>query len=946
MKIFAALLFFLSITYQTFSNSIQGKITDNDKNPLPGATIIVKDIPKKGAYAGMDGTYKINNIPEGKHQVTVKYLGFKNFEKEINITANKLAHLDIQLESSNIELESITTTAQAYKNSDAEARYIEKSAIKEMNIISAKSIELSPDQNVANVIMRVSGVSLEKNPGNSGSGENFTIIRGMPKRYNYALVNGIKIPSPEDKNRYVSLDLFPSELLDRVELIKSLTPEYEGDAVGGAVNLVMKSAPDKPLFNVKVATGYHDIFFERQFKYADTKAIADKSPIQLYGADYIASPKDFTTKNMDAQYNSFNPDIYSSISVGQRFWDDKLGGMVALLYDNYYKGSHLIRFSPDIRTDGSNLPVLTDLSEREYNDNIKQIGINSSFDYRFDPTNSIKFYAMFLRIQDDQVRFSDDVRLWGVDPNDSKVHTYTDRFRSTTNTIYNFTLRGDHRFDERNKIDWTAAYSSARKDLPDEAYFVRVSNYSFVKGQESILIADLGDNVRTWKYNTDKDISGYLNYTLDLGSKDTPFELKLGGMYRNKKRTSFIVDYHFNPDPGYEAYGYDWKPDDPNFPQYATWEKFSDLGWKIRNPQGDITQELNYNAHENIGAGYVQFNTTIDNAFQFIGGARIENTDQGYTLLYPRNGQTPTGSQKYTDVLPSLSINYIIDEKSKFRFSYYYAIVRPGYFEIVPYLINEEDYYQVGNPDLKRTKANNFSLRYENFFNSLDQVMIGVFYKKIDDPIENALLNAKVIPGLNINAIVKQPENLGTATNYGFEFNYIKYFSNIGVQVNYTYTHSSITSPKTIQQREDPNDPTSSIISLSKDQTRPLQGQADHIGNLSLLYRNFEHNLFGQLAFVYTGERISGVSNFYDNDEWETPFWTIDLSGEAGIFDGVDIFFKINNLLNNEYKLEIKRPVQPDNATFPYQDGVGTNYKTLIDLTNNTSFKIGFKYKM
>ena len=107
-------------------------------------------------------------------------------------------------------------------------------------MVSAKSMQLSPDLNVANVLQRVSGVTMERD--NSGEAQ-YAILRGMDKRYNYTLVNGVKIPSPDNKNRYVPLNIFPSELLDRLEVTKSLTADMEGDAAGGAVNMVMKDAP-------------------------------------------------------------------------------------------------------------------------------------------------------------------------------------------------------------------------------------------------------------------------------------------------------------------------------------------------------------------------------------------------------------------------------------------------------------------------------------------------------------------------------------------------------------------------------------------------------------------------------------------------------------------------------------------------------------------------------
>ena len=102
-----------------------------------------------------------------------------------------------------------------------------------------------PDVTLGNTIQRVSGVTIQRT--STGEGR-YAIVRGMDQRYNNTLVNGIKIPSPDDKYRFVPLDIFPSELLERLEVIKALTPSMEGDAIGGSVNLVMKNAPRQVCF--------------------------------------------------------------------------------------------------------------------------------------------------------------------------------------------------------------------------------------------------------------------------------------------------------------------------------------------------------------------------------------------------------------------------------------------------------------------------------------------------------------------------------------------------------------------------------------------------------------------------------------------------------------------------------------------------------------------------
>ncbi len=150
------------------------------------------------------------------------------------------------------------TTAGNGESDGNGARRLEHKADIVQNVLSARAIELSPDLTVGNAMARVSGVSVQR--GSSGEGR-YAIIRGMDQRYNNVLVNGIKIPSPDDKFRFVPMDIFPSEMLERLEVIKALTPSMEGDAIGGTMNLVMKDAPHDFLLTANVSAGYSTLFF-------------------------------------------------------------------------------------------------------------------------------------------------------------------------------------------------------------------------------------------------------------------------------------------------------------------------------------------------------------------------------------------------------------------------------------------------------------------------------------------------------------------------------------------------------------------------------------------------------------------------------------------------------------------------------------------------------------
>ena len=198
----------------------------------------------------------------------------------------------------------------------------------------------------------------------------------------------------------------------------------------------------------------------------------------------------------------------------------------------------------------------------------------------------------------------------------------------------------------------------------------------------------------------------------------------------------------------------------------------------------------------------------------------------------------------------------------------------------------------MGNPYLRRTKADNLDFRYEWYHKSTDQLLLGVFYKYITDPIEYAFVSA------GSSKLNLQPQNFGNARNYGFEMVFIKYFRNFGITANYTYTRSQITTTKQNYYL----DAEKQIQTDKVTQTRPLQGQADNIANLSLMYKDQKIGLDLQLSGVYTGHLITQVSPYYGLDYWAYPITTLDFSFEQKLSRKINLslYGKAKNLLNSK----------------------------------------------
>lgn len=912
------------------AQTIRGIVRDSQNGEeIIGATIYLKSHTSKGILSGLDGSFSFNTDHKLPQTIIVSFIGYKQAELEIEHSNEPL---NIVLEPDVQNISEVVVVGESKGRNDNSARSIEKMAGNVLNIVSARAIEISPDLTVANVIQRVSGVTVDRN--SSGDGQ-YAILRGMDKRYNYTLVNGVKIPSPDNKNRFVPLDIFPSELLDRLEVTKALTADMEGDAIGGAVNMVMKDAPSKMQLTANIATGYNALFFDRDFKTFNRQAINRQSPFEQYGDGYPAKVQDFTTENLVVKSERAKPNIFGGVSFGSRFFKDKLGVIAALSYQNSYRGNNSLYFDNGTASNNaSNLPVLTKKSDRLYSEQQTRYGAHLKLDYTIAENHKLQWYNAYMDFSNTQVReiTATDLTI-GYDPQGGNYNlSYDTRMRWNHQNILNSTLKGEHRLlNNRLIIDWSGVYSKAFNETPDNVYVYlgsRVNNS--IPNPPSVVSSSGGSGgiKRRWEHNSDEDIAGYLNfkYKLDVGS--AKIDLSAGGMYRDKQRTSFYNQYNFNPyDPS--------KPQGQqnNLIQGADWQTFDEIKLSLENPYGSTGDPLNYDASEKIGAGYIQAKMNLDKLMVLV-GVRVENTQQGYVLKHPTAGVTSDSTQIYTDLLPNIHMKYIVHKDGNFRASYFKSINRPSFFEIVPYRIINEDYQERGNPNLKHSVAHNIDLRYEYFPRPSEQFMVGVFYKELHNPIELGIFTE----GQNTYYM---PSNYGTAHNYGVEIDVTKYFRWFGIKANYTYTHSKVTTTKVKNiENPDPSAP-DRIKQIEVEQTRSLNNQAAHVANLSLLVKTKGWD--GQVAFSYTGERLYAISRFENNDIWQAGYVQMDASIEKNFKNGIAIFGKASNLLNTPMIQFLKKQNTSNENIQGYE-----TYKsgTLVrrDYYGQT-FQIGMKYK-
>jgi TonB-dependent receptor len=539
-------------------------------------------------------------------------------------------------------------------------------------------------------------------------------------------------------------------------------------------------------------------------------------------------------------------------------------------------------------------------------------------DYVFNPRHKLSFYTVYVGLDAFRERyFTDSI---GIATPTSNVEKHYET-KVVYQNIYNATLSGEHTLLKNLVFDWKGAYSKAWANSPDWGTLVE-------NGSANSTTFQWKSFHNRWMRTSDQDIAWYANLTYSLNVLNQGLEVKVGGMNRNKTRTNFYDDYTLN-----------FAPNQP-----VTSGGLAAAQFGVYDGLGTPQDANNYTINEEVSAGYGQLKLNLFKRLQMLGGVRVENTSQNYYTAVPDNIPGKYGSKLYYDILPSGSLKFNITNKQNLRANYYASLSRPSFYELVPYIIAGEDFNEIGNPYLKHTTADNYDIRYEFFPKPNEQILAGVFYKNITNPVEYAFTREVGSP----SALDLQPQNFGNATNYGFEMVASKFIRHFGVTANYTYTKSQITTTKILYY----NDPVVGNTNKLVSQTRPLQGQADNVANVSLIYKNPKLGLDLLVSGVYTGKLISSVSAAYGLDYWQMPTTRLDFSGEKVIGFKKNkykfyLFVKVNNILNTKTILRIMQPnpTLPNGEIFlPIQDS--RNSIIVQRSQYGQGYLIGIRYKI
>jgi TonB-dependent receptor len=831
---------------QSAKGSLSGRVADKADAVLQGAQVEL--LPRAGtATTDEQGEFNFTNLAPGTYTVMISYVGFEPFTQDVTITAGKNTQLRavITISGKNEEV----TVLSERQNGEVEAINRTRAAENILQVLPAEVIMSLPNANIADALGRMPSVTIERDEGEG----KYVQIRGTEPFLTNVTVDGITIPSPESGNRQIKLDTIASDLVDSVEINKTLQANIDGDGIGGSVNLRTKTATETPTFALYGLGGY--------------------TPISTNGREVMQGGG----------------------TLGQRFGaQKKLGILVGGTYD--YNGRGINDIEP-VPTSDSLVPHYDSMDLRDYVYDRSRWGATASADYKLGEGSSVYVRGLFSTF-----------RNWGhkwtytlndaTSPNFSNKPSYSQDWRRPNMAIGNLVAGGKHVFSG-SWFTWDAAVGRSRSlgGSGSAKYWWNNSPINSDAGpgcfNDQSVAASVyrpgwssgcyGNSVNSNSYGLVKFTlpnagqSVQLNLTgsaafaknYHVGSHFATFEF--GGKLRNAHKfddtyqESWSVPYVKVLDPATGSKAKvpanlipvsahpEW---DSNFTDSNYYDKTYSIGpvtdyskvrsWVLANPSmlpvysGPGPNSNNFDYIERISAGYIMNTIDLTARLRMVLGVRFEATHFDGLTFDPN---ASTVSQKvaydYLDALPSASLRFAVDKDSNLRLAYGRGVARPQPSDLVQAsspldTSSTPAVVSIANPKLTAEYADNVDLLYERYLKPSGLLQIGFFYKHISNPIVNGQYLDPNFPGADPGqpTLVSEVQNVGSANLYGFEIGYQqrltflpKALHGLGLSANYSYTNSQV----------------NNLLNLQRTDSPALQRQAPNTWNISPTFdtRNF-----------------------------------------------------------------------------------------------------------
>lgn len=942
---------------QDQKGTIRGTVFDDlSGEALIGVTIQVKNTTS-GSVTDFDGKFNINVVP-GTYELVVSYVSYRTITiTSVEVKSGSVTLVDnIRLQEDVQTLESVVVTAEAIRNTESAMLTVKRKAPILIDGISAAKFSQIGDSDAADAVKRVTGVSVE--------GGKYVFVRGLGDRYTKTTLNSMEVPGLDPDRNSIQIDIFPTNLIENMMVLKSSSADMPADFTGGVINIETKDFPDSKIFNVSFGVGYNPSmhFNDNYFTYKGgnkdwlgfddgTRALptgAQNKPYPAPGSvnDAVASQflKGFN-KTMSTVDQTSLLDYDFSFSVGnQKNFNNgsSLGYVFSTTYKNstlFYDEAFIGDYQRPLSPDDFELVYATTLDGQLTERNVL-LGTLAGIAYK---TRNSKYKLSLLHLQNGESRSA----RFFIDDNGTAVGKSgylgsSENLEYNQRAVTNFFLSGEHHFEGKQlKVDWRVSPTISKIVDPD----IRKTAFSYTSSDTVFAAGQAGFPSRIWRYLDEVSVSARVDFEKTFRLFNNEALLKFGASHLLKERDFEILQYNMQ----FYLQGFPSQPDYNGNSSIILDDQYLYPNGPVYFGDGNTTPNSNaYNATSSNTGFYVSNQFQIVKKLKAIIGIRGEKFIQRHTgrdAIYA-GGDVVNGRNLDNAVVldalhffPSSNFIYSYRDDQNLRFSYSRTIARPSFKELsfaqildpISNRIFNGGLFALGDWDgnLHETLIDNLDLRWEKYMKKSELFSVSLFYKGFNDPIELVQ-----IPAAQTNSEF-QPRNVGDGRAIGVEVEFRKSLDFIAPAVKAFYFGGNITAVNSridmteleFEARKEFEKEGQTIKS-----TRPMAGQAPYIINFGLSYENPELGMDGGLFYNVNGPTLTVVGGGLFPDVYSEPFNSLNfnINKSFGPSKKTTVNFSVNNILN-----DLKES---------YYVGYKAEDQLFNRLNPGTSISLGLKY--
>lgn len=875
------------------NGTIAGTIIDKSNGePMFSATVQIEGT-STGTITDFDGRYALKNIKPGVYKVRIYAITYTPIViSNVKVEAGKTVRVDAALQSSSLELQGAVIYADKPTATIAAGVQEQKKADQVVNVLTSTQIRQGNDQNAAEAVKRVPGVTVVNNQ--------FVIVRGLSERYNAVMLNNIFAPSVEADVKAFSFDLVPSGLIDRFMVYKSPSPDLPGEFSGGAIKIFTTNIPDSSYMSVSLGTGIRSgttfedfktnkgsktdwLGFDNGFRELPGDLPADMRLFSITATpSEVAAASKLLDNNWEYTSKAASPDKRFSVVLAKRVsitkdsthkFNWQFGNITAINYSN--TNSFMISERLDYNTYDTvsqKSDTVFHYSDRIYS-NKARVGImqNNAFRLGNRGQHKLELKNLLNQIGENETTLRGGSNIEFGETRREYAYHYTEK------TIYSGQLGGQHDFnmdtisrESKTKLDWTVGYAASRRNEPDWRRARYSRNFDTLSFPDYTLylpntatpfflgriFVNMKEDTRAGSVNAEHKFNYY-----DHTKKDSlrySFSVKGGMYFENKERSFTVRNLGYVPN---DIFQFDWSMLTDSLSQI--FENINDSNGIILDE--DTKKADQYTASNRQVAAYAMgIFPMFKNKLRLTGGVRIEKNLQILNSFKTNGNDEVNVKNDILSILPSGNLSYNFTDKMLVRGGYGRTINRPEFREVAPLTFYDFIFNSiyVGNDSLKTPVIDNFDLRWELYPTPAENISFGVFYKNFTNPIE-----IYFVPGVGTGGTRSFTwGNAPSARSYGAEIEIrqgldsltsSQFIHDITLVGNVSYIKSEITLTN------------SSAPTQANLKSRPMMGQSPYIANAGIYYQNDSIGLQVNAVYNIVGPRvvivgIPGLSEVYE----------------------------------------------------------------------------------